>query len=93
MIVRYRAQGLADIDAIFQFLHQHSPSGARSVLGAIYASIHLIGEQPLASLKTDYRDVRVKIVRRYRYKIFFTVSAEAVEILHVRHTARQAWIP
>ena len=48
MRLRYRAQALADIDAIHRFLEEHSPVGARSVLNAIYASIHLIAEHPLS---------------------------------------------
>ena len=38
MRLRYRAQALADIDAIHRFLEEHSPADARSVLHAIYAS-------------------------------------------------------
>jgi toxin ParE1/3/4 len=35
--------------------------------------------------------VRMKVVRRYRYKIFYRVTGETVEILHVRHTSRRPW--
>lgn len=93
MIVRYRAQALADIDEIFGYLEERSPSGARNVLRAIYAGIHLIAEQPLGSPRTDDPNVRVKIVRRYRYKIFYSVpDEETIEILHVRHTSRRPWL-
>jgi plasmid stabilization system protein ParE len=62
-------------------------------LRAIYAGIHLIAEQPLGSPRTDDADIRVKIVRRYRYKIFYTLpDANTVEILHIRHTARRPWL-
>ncbi len=59
---------------------------------AIKEGISLIAEQPLAGLKTDDAQVRVKIVRRYRYKVSYTIlDNETVEILHVRHTSREAW--
>jgi plasmid stabilization system protein ParE len=56
------------------------------------AGIHLIAEQPLASQRTDDPDVRVKSVRRYRYRIFYSIADEnTVEIVHVRHTSRRPW--
>jgi plasmid stabilization system protein ParE len=92
MKIRYRACALDDIDAIQQYLEERSPDGARNVLQAIRDGISLIAEQPLAGLKTDDSQVRVKIVRRYRYKVFYSIlDHETVEILHVRHTSRETW--
>jgi toxin ParE1/3/4 len=91
MRLRYRAQALADIDAIHRFLEEHSAAGARNVLRAIYASIHLIAEHPLSYQRTDDSDIRVHMVRRYRYKIFYSVTGATVEIIHVRHTSRRSW--
>jgi toxin ParE1/3/4 len=94
MRLRYRARALGDIDAIYRYLEERSPSGARNVLRAIYAGIHLIAEQPYASQQTDDREVRVKVLRRYRYRIFFRiVDGHTVEILHVRHGSRRPWSP
>jgi len=59
---------------------------------AIHDSIRTIAEQPYASEPTDNPDVRVKVVRRYRYKIFYRiVDADMVQIVHVRHTSRRPW--
>jgi toxin ParE1/3/4 len=91
MRLRYRAQALADIDAIHRYLEERSPSGARSVLRAIYASIQLIAEHPLSYQRTDNSDIRVHVVRRYRYRIFYSVTGDVVEIVHVRHTSRRPW--
>jgi len=91
MRLRYRAQALADIDAIHRFLEEHSPAGARNVLHAIYASVHLIAEHPLSYQSTDDSDIRVHVVRRYRYKIFCSVTGATVEIIHVRHSSRRSW--
>jgi hypothetical protein len=46
MRLRYRAQALADIDAIDRS-SESTARPARSVLNAIYASIHLIAEHLL----------------------------------------------
>ena len=91
MKLQYRAQALNDIDAIHRYLEERSPSGARSVLRAIYASVQLIAEHPLSYQRTDDPDIRVHVVQRYRYKIFYSVVGEAVEIIHVRHTSRRPW--
>jgi plasmid stabilization system protein ParE len=91
MKLRYRARALADIDAIHRYLEERSPSGARSVLRAIYASTQLIAEHPLSYQRTDDPDIRVHTARRYRYKIFYCLAGDTVEIIHVRHTSRRAW--
>lgn len=92
MNIRYRAEALSDIDEIFQYLQERSPNGAQNVLRAIYAGIHLVSLRPLACEQTNDPSVRVKIVRRYSYKIFFgIIDAETVEILHVRHMSRRPW--
>lgn len=91
MRLRYRAQALADIDALDRFLQERSLAGACNVLRAIYANIHLIAEQPLSYQRTDNPDIRVHVVQRYRYKIFYSATDDTVEIIHVRHGARRIW--
>ena len=61
--------------------------GALGVAQAIYAAVTAIGEQPYGSQRTDDPDIRVKIVQSYPYKIFYTITDEVIEILHVRHAA------
>jgi len=93
MKVRYRARALADIDGIFQYLNERSPTGARNVLRALAGAIDDVGSHPMASPGTSDPDIRVKILGRYRYKIFYSIVAdEFVEIVHVRHAARRPWV-
>ncbi len=89
----YRAQALDDISGIQRYLEDQSPSGERNVLRSIYASMQLVAENPMSYQRTDDPDIRVHAVRRYRYKIFYNVTGDTVEIVHVRHTARRAWTP
>ena len=92
MKVRYRARALADIDDINGYIEQRSPTGARNVLASIHVTIRSITEQPFASEQTDHPDIRVKFVRRYRYKVFYRIiDRDTVEIIHVRHTSRRPW--
>jgi plasmid stabilization system protein ParE len=92
MKVRYRELALSDLDRIFSYLDERSASGARHVIAAVHAAINDIALNPLSARVTSDPTIRVKIVRRYGYKIFYSVDAENVEILHVRHGARRAWL-
>jgi len=92
MRVRYTPRARGDIERIYRYLEKRSPGGAHNVLRAIYAGVQFISEYPLASGRTDDPQVRVRIVRRYRYKVFYSiVDDDTVEIFHVRHTSRRRW--
>jgi toxin ParE1/3/4 len=92
MKVRYRARSLADIDEIFSYIKERSPSGALTVLHAIFDGVQRIAANPLAWQATGDPDIRVFVLQRYRYKIFYAIlDHDAVEVLHVRHTSRRSW--
>jgi toxin ParE1/3/4 len=92
MNVRFRVRALADIDDIRQYLEKRSPGGAFNVVQAIRASIRSIADQPYDLERTDDPHIRMKVVRSYRYKIFYSVLDDTtVEIVHVRHTSRRPW--
>jgi toxin ParE1/3/4 len=92
MRVRYRERALADLEDIFRYLDERSPTGARKVIEAIHGAIMSAAEHPLSARETSDPAIRVKIVGRFHYKIFYTVGAEEIEILHVRHGARRPWV-
>jgi plasmid stabilization system protein ParE len=92
MRVRFTPRARGDIERIYQYLEKRSPRGARNVLRAIYAGAQFIAEYPEASVQTDDPQVRVRIVRRFRYKVFYSiVDGDTIEIVHVRHTSRRPW--
>ena len=88
MKVHYRDRALADLDEIFQYIDKRSPSGARNVIDAINAAINAIAEHPLAAQETSFPHIRVKIVRRYQYKVFFIRSASTGSTFCMCATAR-----
>jgi plasmid stabilization system protein ParE len=92
MIVRLRAAAAADLVEIYRYLADRSHPGAGNVVRAIQLSIDNIAQQPFASQATDDLSVRIKIVQRYPYKIFYEITEAGVaEILHIRHTSRRPW--
>ena len=91
MRVCYRELALSDLDRIFHYLNERSPAGARKVIDSIHEAIGDIARNPLSARRTSESTVRVKVVSQYGYKIFYSVEADSVEILHVRHGARRPW--
>src|SRR5262249_32655480 len=67
------------------------PGGARKVVDALNAAIANVADNPLSARRTSDPTVSVKIVGRYQHKIFYSVEADEIEILHVRHGARRPW--
>ena len=61
------------------------------MLRAISDAVAAIAAHPQSGLQTSAGDIRVKILGRYRYKIFYSVGKDAIEIIHVRHAARRPW--
>jgi plasmid stabilization system protein ParE len=93
MRVRYGERALADLEGIFQYLNDRSPSDAHNVIEAVYAAINSVADHPLSAQLTSDLQIRVKIVGRYGYKIFYSAAVDTIEILHVRHGARRPWSP
>jgi toxin ParE1/3/4 len=91
MKVRFTPRARGDIDQIYRYADQQSSVGARNLLRTIYVAVRFIAEYPEASLQTDNPRIRVRIVRRYRYKLYYSIDGETIEILHVRHTSRRPW--
>jgi len=94
MKVRYSPQARSDLHDIFHYLNQRSLSGAENVMRAIYAGIEFLEENPMASQETGLPEIRVKIVRRYNFKIFYSMIRKSGNrfsekiMLKQKHTAR-----
>ena len=52
-------------------------------------SIDLLARQPFSAPETAMAEVRVMFVGRYPYKVLYRVREDAIEIVHIRHTARR----
>ncbi len=92
MRVRFTPRARRDLEDVREYLETRNPAGARNVLEAIRAAVRFIGEHPFGSEQTDDPAIRVKIVVGYRYKIFYRVGEDVVEVVHVRHTSRRPWL-
>jgi plasmid stabilization system protein ParE len=91
MRVVYTAAALRDLEEIADWLAVHYPAIAPAVELRIRAAVARIGRWPDSARRSAKRSgVRVVPVGRYPYRIFYRV-ADAVEILHIHHSARAPW--
>ena len=92
MKVVYTAGALRDLEEIGDWLSDHYPTIASAVERRIHNVIARIAQWPQSARRSaKYPGVRVVPVGRYPYRIFYKVTADTVEILHIHHSARQPW--
>ena len=91
MKVSFTAQARADRNAIFDYLSDRSPNGARNVIEAIERALQLIAEHPESGSGTRRAGTRVMSLGSYPYRIFYRLRQRDVLIQHIRHTSRRPW--
>ena len=89
MQVRYTETALIEINEIFAYISEHTASAAKRVVARIERTIRNIGDFPEMAQETREPGVRRIPSGRYPYLVYYTVEADEVVILHVRHGARQ----
>jgi plasmid stabilization system protein ParE len=103
--LRYSRRAQNDLASIYSYLAERSPSGAINVMTAIYATIAFIRRRPDAAPnastslpsplagKAEKGALRVKIVQKYDFKIFYRAvdGSGTIEIVHIRHMAQRPW--
>ena len=87
MKVRYTPRAAKDLERLTEFLRTRSPQVAMSIARAIRSTAVSLADQPLSGISTEDPAVRMRLVKKYRYKIFYTVS-DQIQILHIRHPSR-----
>jgi plasmid stabilization system protein ParE len=89
MKVRFSPRATDDIVHIADYLTARNPVAAIAVESAIRRTIELLAEfSGSGRTLTQRQNVRVVPLVRYPYLIFYTVTADEVIILHIRHAAR-----
>lgn len=90
MKVIFTESAIDDLRGIGEWTAAHYPAIAVQIEQRIRHAVARIGRWPESGPRSAKReDVRVVPVGRYPYRIFYRVTADAVEILHVYHAARQ----
>lgn len=91
MRIRYTANVVAELEEILSYLEGRNPRAAASVARQIEAQVALLGRFPFLGPVKYEPAVRMRTVPRYPFLIFYTVEADEVLILGIRHAARRPW--
>jgi toxin ParE1/3/4 len=90
MRVVYTTEAIADLDGIFDYIANHYPAISDAFQNRLHAVIARVARWPDSAQEVSGRpEVRVAPLIRYPYKVFYRVSGDTVEILHVHHAARE----
>ena len=89
MKVRYTATALAEVDEIFAYLSDRSPAAAKRVVARVEQTIKNLANFPEMAQEANEPGTRRMPVGRYPFIIFYTIEADEVVILHIRHGARR----
>ena len=90
MKVIYTDEALRDLDEVLTFIDLNYPTVSRPFAQRLRAIERRIGRWPASAEEVEQRrGVRVVPFIQYPYKIFYQVTKEAIEILHIHHAARQ----
>ena len=89
----YSRQALADLASIANYYSVNaSPAIAEAIGNRLHAVIDRICCAPQAAPRVSQRSqIRVALVIRYPFKIFYRLRDDTIDILHIRHTSRRPW--
>lgn len=91
MKVRFTPRARDELVAILDYIDQRSPQGARNVKSAIFKTIDVIAQFPEGGGLADEDRVRVLPTGRYPFLVYWTVEADGLWIVHIRHARRRPW--
>lgn len=89
MKVRFTRTAQRDLTQIHAYVSHESPTIASRFIVRLMERAREIGEHPFAGRATDEPDVRVIVAPRLRYLIFYRITADEVQITHIRHSSRR----
>jgi plasmid stabilization system protein ParE len=91
----YSPRAIQDLEEIGTYYHRVAGTRIAEAIGQrIEQVIARVSRQPrTAPLVSQRSNVRVVLVLRYPYRMFYRDRDGTVEILHIRHTSRRPWIP
>ena len=89
MRVRYTRTALVELEDILSSAARNNPVAAHDIGAEIEKVIARLTDFPLSAVSTDIRGVRVALVHRYPYLVFYEVDGEVLVIRNIRHAARQ----
>jgi addiction module RelE/StbE family toxin len=91
MRVAYTSEATGDLDRIHAYIAEQSPRAATAVSAAIRKLAEGLADFPFMGHPTHTKGVLVLTLRRYSFRIFYRLTGDEVQILHIRHDSRAEW--
>ena len=88
MRLQYSRAAIQNLESIREYITKDNPRSAWVVASFVRRSIHVLERWPYHGRAANQKDVRMLVVTNYPYAVYYRVKAHEVEILAVRHTAR-----
>ncbi|KAB2943617.1 MAG: type II toxin-antitoxin system RelE/ParE family toxin [Hyphomicrobium sp.] len=89
MTLRYSARARTQIDYIFGWLSERNVGAAHDVVSAIAGVLKAVSKWPEMGKATEEGDVRVVIVPRYLFRIFYRVEGDTIFVIRVLHPRQE----
>jgi toxin ParE1/3/4 len=89
MRIRYTLRSLSDLEAIHSYIAQNNPSAAERVIEVIERRVNSLQQSPEMGYPADDPTIRILLAIPYPYRIYYRITADEVEIIHIRHMARK----
>lgn len=86
--IRWTPAAAADLDQIKDYLIEHHPDLAQPTMLKLYAAILSLKRMPNRGRPGRERNTRELVLAPLPYIAAYRVNAEAIEILHIHHGAR-----
>jgi plasmid stabilization system protein ParE len=89
--VVYTEEALQNLDEVLRYVSTHYPAVSAAFEERVRNVVARIAAWPESAQEVRERPgVRMALLIRYPYKIFYRIADETVEILHIHHTARRS---
>ncbi len=91
MKVRWSDTAASELEEIFVYILHNSPSSAKTVARRIVDRAETLGQFPFNGTDIKRSGIRKLSVVNYPYVVIYSIdlTADEVQILNVRHTARK----
>jgi toxin ParE1/3/4 len=89
MRIRWTPAAADDLQQINDFLADHNPQFSRSTILELYESVRSLRDFPYRGRVGREEGTRELVLPRLPYIVAYRVKAEAIEVLHIFHTARR----
>ena len=89
MRVRFTRPAIEDLERIYAFISKDNPPAASRVVRQLIDRALSLANAPYQGREVDEPGVRMVVVSRYRYFIFYTIEGDELHVTHIRHTSRR----